>query len=47
MRNTISAAGFERYEVSAYAREGKRCAHNLNYWLFGDYVGVGPAHMES
>lgn len=33
-------AGFERYEVSAYARS-KRCLHNVNYWQFGDYVGLG------
>jgi coproporphyrinogen III oxidase-like Fe-S oxidoreductase len=30
-----------QYEVSAYARSGKRCRHNLNYWLFGDYFGIG------
>ncbi|MGE0099940.1 MAG: radical SAM family heme chaperone HemW [Hydrogenophaga sp.] len=34
-------AGLQRYEVSAYAREGHRCAHNLNYWQFGDYLGIG------
>jgi oxygen-independent coproporphyrinogen-3 oxidase len=34
-------AGLERYEVSAYARAGHRCAHNLNYWRFGDYLGLG------
>jgi putative oxygen-independent coproporphyrinogen III oxidase len=34
-------AGLGRYEVSAYAREGHRCAHNLNYWQFGDYLGLG------
>ena len=34
-------AGLERYEVSAYAREGHRCEHNLNYWQFGDYLGLG------
>ncbi len=37
----LSAAGLERYEVSAYARAGRRCRHNLNYWSFGDYLGVG------
>ena len=34
-------AGLERYEVSAYARTDHRCAHNLNYWRFGDYLGIG------
>jgi oxygen-independent coproporphyrinogen-3 oxidase len=34
-------AGMQRYEVSAYARAGHRCEHNLNYWQFGDYVGLG------
>ena len=39
--------GLERYEVSAYAREGHRCAHNLNYWQFGDYLGIGAgAHSK-
>ncbi|MGU9957437.1 MAG: radical SAM family heme chaperone HemW [Arenicellales bacterium WSBS_2016_MAG_OTU3] len=33
--------GYARYEVSAYARESKQCVHNKNYWLFGDYIGVG------
>ena len=37
-----SAAGWERYEVSAYAKAGQRCRHNLNYWEFGDYLGIGP-----
>ncbi len=35
------AAGMDRYEVSAYARPGHRCTHNLNYWQFGDYLGIG------
>ena len=34
-------AAMARYEVSAYARSGHRCAHNLNYWGFGDYLGIG------
>jgi putative oxygen-independent coproporphyrinogen III oxidase len=39
--------GLERYEVSAFARPGHRCAHNLNYWEFGDYLGVGAgAHSK-
>ena len=37
----LAAAGYVQYEVSAYARVGRRCRHNLNYWLFGDYVGLG------
>jgi putative oxygen-independent coproporphyrinogen III oxidase len=36
-----TAAGLARYEVSAFARRGHRCAHNLNYWQFGDYLGIG------
>ncbi|MBI5271642.1 MAG: oxygen-independent coproporphyrinogen III oxidase-like protein [Burkholderiales bacterium] len=36
-----ATAGLQRYEVSAYARPGHRCAHNLNYWQFGDYLGLG------
>ncbi len=37
----LAAEGFEQYEVSAYARPAARCRHNLNYWTFGDYVGIG------
>jgi oxygen-independent coproporphyrinogen-3 oxidase len=37
----LETAGFEQYEVSGYARPGARCAHNLNYWTFGDYLGIG------
>jgi putative oxygen-independent coproporphyrinogen III oxidase len=37
----LAAAGFQQYEVSAYARPGRRCGHNLNYWEFGDYLGIG------
>jgi oxygen-independent coproporphyrinogen-3 oxidase len=38
---TLVEAGFEQYEVSGYARAGSRCAHNMNYWEFGDYLGIG------
>ena len=40
-------AGLQRYEVSAYARKGHQCFHNLNYWQFGDYIGIGAgAHSK-
>lgn len=43
----LAEAGFEHYEVSAFARPGKRCLHNLNYWEFGDYLGIGAgAHQK-
>lgn len=37
----MRGAGFEQYEVSGYSKAGARCAHNLNYWNFGDYLGIG------
>ena len=37
----LAGAGYRQYEVSAYAREGRQCHHNLNYWRFGDYLGIG------
>ncbi|MEM7219977.1 MAG: radical SAM family heme chaperone HemW [Pseudomonadota bacterium] len=37
----LGAAGFERYEISAYAKAGQACRHNRNYWAFGDYIGIG------
>jgi oxygen-independent coproporphyrinogen-3 oxidase len=41
------AAGLQRYEVSAFAQAGHACAHNLNYWQFGDYLGIGAgAHSK-
>jgi putative oxygen-independent coproporphyrinogen III oxidase len=43
----LAAAGFVQYEVSAYARPGHQCRHNLNYWHFGDYLGIGAgAHAK-
>jgi putative oxygen-independent coproporphyrinogen III oxidase len=42
-----AAQGLARYEVSAYAKPGHQCAHNLNYWQFGDYLGIGAgAHSK-
>ena len=42
-----TAGGLQRYEVSAYARDGHACQHNLNYWQFGDYLGIGAgAHSK-
>lgn len=40
-RARLADAGYEQYEISAFAKAGKRCAHNLNYWHFGDYLGIG------
>jgi putative oxygen-independent coproporphyrinogen III oxidase len=43
----LAGAGYGRYEVSAYAKPGRECAHNLNYWRFGDYLGIGAgAHSK-
>jgi len=43
----LTSNGFEQYEVSAYAQPNQRCAHNLNYWEFGDYLGLGAgAHSK-
>lgn len=38
----LAEAGYHRYETSAFARVGAECRHNLNYWTFGDYLGLGP-----
>jgi oxygen-independent coproporphyrinogen-3 oxidase len=43
----LAAAGYRHYEVSAYAAAGRTCRHNLNYWEFGDYLGIGAgAHSK-
>ena len=41
LQTELAAAGYRQYEVSAYAQPGHECRHNLNYWLFGDYLGIG------
>jgi putative oxygen-independent coproporphyrinogen III oxidase len=43
----LAAHGYTQYEISAYAREGLTCRHNLNYWRYGDYLGIGAgAHAK-
>jgi len=43
----LAQAGYVHYEISAYARPGRECRHNLNYWRFGDYLGIGAgAHSK-
>lgn len=37
----LAAAGYQNYETSAYSKSGRACRHNLNYWNFGDYLGIG------
>jgi oxygen-independent coproporphyrinogen-3 oxidase len=41
IEQVLGSAGYEHYETSAFARPGMRCRHNLNYWQFGDYLGIG------
>ena len=47
MEGRLAAAGYVHYETSAHARPGRECRHNLNYWRFGDYLGIGAgAHSK-
>ena len=41
VKEAAENSGYRQYEISAYARDNRRCAHNLNYWEFGDYLGIG------
>ncbi len=41
-QSLLADRGYDQYEISAYAKSGQRCRHNLNYWRFGDYLGIGP-----
>ena len=41
LQTRLENAGFKQYEVSAYAQTGRQCQHNLNYWQYGDYLGIG------
>ena len=46
-QQALAEAGFAQYEVSAYSRDARQCRHNLNYWQFGDYLGIGAgAHAK-
>ena len=46
-QHELQKHGYHQYEVSAYARDGQRCQHNLNYWQYGDYLGIGAgAHSK-
>ncbi len=46
-QSKLAESGFRQYEVSAYASENHQCAHNVNYWQFGDYLGIGAgAHAK-
>ncbi len=47
LESRLAEAGYSHYETSAFARPGHSCHHNLNYWTFGDYLGIGPgAHSK-
>ena len=47
IENALAQRGYQHYETSAFAKPGRQCRHNLNYWLFGDYLGIGAgAHSK-
>ncbi|MEM7360953.1 MAG: radical SAM family heme chaperone HemW [Pseudomonadota bacterium] len=47
LQEQLASSGYKQYEVSAYAQDGRRCRHNLNYWQYGDYLGIGAgAHAK-
>ncbi len=47
IEDLLGEHGYEHYETSAFAKKGRRCRHNLNYWQFGDYLGIGAgAHSK-
>jgi oxygen-independent coproporphyrinogen-3 oxidase len=47
LQKCLADHGYQQYEVSAYAKDNRRCRHNLNYWQFGDYLGIGAgAHSK-
>lgn len=47
IEKVLASHGYENYETSAFAKAGKQCRHNLNYWTFGDYLGIGAgAHSK-
>jgi len=41
-KQLLEQAGYQQYEISAWSKSGEQCQHNLNYWQFGDYLGIGP-----
>ena len=45
-QHRLSKAGYKQYEVSAYAKNKRQCQHNVNYWQFGDYIGIGAGAHE-
>ena len=40
-QHRLAEKGYAQYEISAYSKTGRQCSHNLNYWSFGDYIGIG------